>query len=64
MRSIFSYQSVALSGSAAYAATSARGRPISISVTTSTRMAGYAKTGAGRPLSAYRFSCSMISPHV
>ena len=34
--SMFSYQRVALSGSHAYAATSARGRAISISVTTST----------------------------
>jgi hypothetical protein len=35
---MFSYQAVALSGSAANAATSARGRSISICVTTSTAM--------------------------
>jgi hypothetical protein len=35
---MFAYQVVALSGSAAYAATSGRGRSMSISVVTSTAM--------------------------
>src|SRR3954447_16360677 len=43
---MFLYQAVALAGSAAYAATSARGRAISISVTTSTATREFSHRGS------------------